>query len=170
MCPLDVNVAFHEITEFDTEFWTVEVFSLLGYATVQIGSMVTNISNKLPVYIIKHTKGEVSTTLWQKQKSGILDREFTWKRHTDDYISLITENDLKYYCVGVFKKKTNGTLLITNEIQKWGNSEGVAMVVPLTHGIQHCFSSLKLCFLPKKFRLLSLTLKFWLLSITFLPG
>lgn len=68
---MDVNVAFREITEFDTEFWTVEVFPLLGYATVQIGSVLTNRSNKLPVYIIEHTRGKVSTTLWQKQISGI---------------------------------------------------------------------------------------------------
>jgi hypothetical protein len=42
------------------------------------------------------------------------------------------------------------------KIQKWGNSEGAAMMVPLTHGVQHFFSSLKLYFLSKKFRLLSL--------------
>lgn len=81
---MDVNVAFHEITEFDIEFWTVKIFLHLGYATAQISSV-----NKLPVYIIKHARGEVSTTLWH------LDRGFTWKGHTDDYISLITENDLK---------------------------------------------------------------------------
>ena len=91
---MDVNVAFHEITEFDTEFWTVEVFPLLGYATAQIGSVLTNVSFKLPVYIIKHTRGDVSTTV-AKAKIWHLDREFTWKGHTDDYISLITENDLK---------------------------------------------------------------------------
>jgi hypothetical protein len=68
---MDANVAFHEITEFDTEFWTVEIFPLMGCATAQIGSVLTNISKKLPVYIIKHTTGEVSTKLWQKQKSGI---------------------------------------------------------------------------------------------------
>jgi len=60
----------------------------------------------------------------------------------------------------------NGMLFITNKIQR--NTKITLkvqpMVVPLTHGIQHCFSSLKLYFLSKKFRLLSLTLRFWLMS------
>jgi hypothetical protein len=82
---MDVNVTFHEITEFDAEFWTVEVFSLLGYATAQIGSVLTNISNKLPVYIIKHTRGEGLNHTVAKAKVWHLDREFTWKGHTDEY-------------------------------------------------------------------------------------
>ena len=36
---MDVNVAFHEITEFDIEFWTVKIFLHLGYATAQISSV-----------------------------------------------------------------------------------------------------------------------------------
>jgi len=80
---MDLNVAFHEITKFDTEFGTVEVFPLLGYATVQIGNVLTNISNKLPVYIIKHTRGDISTTLWQQQKSGI------WKEYLPEKVILM---------------------------------------------------------------------------------
>lgn len=72
----------------------------------------------------------------------------------------------KQYTMACYSSQTE----YKKKIRKWGNSEGAAMVVPLTHGIQHCFSSLKLYFLSKKFRLLSLTLRFWLLSITFLPG
>jgi len=72
---MDVNVAFHEITEFDIEFSTVEVFPLLGYATAQIGSVNKHtVSNKLPVCIIKHTRGEVSTTLRQKQNLAFAQR------------------------------------------------------------------------------------------------
>jgi len=45
----------------------------------------------------------------------------------------------KQYTMACYSSQTK-----YKHIQKWGNSEGAAMVVPLTLGIQHCFSSLKL--------------------------
>jgi len=79
MCPVDVNVAVHEMTEFDTGFRTVEVFPHLRYSTAHMDSVLPNISNKLPVCIIKHTRGEVSTTLLQNKKSGIWTEDITEK-------------------------------------------------------------------------------------------
>jgi len=62
-------------------------------------------------------------------------------------------------------------LFITNK-QKYKNKAIVKVQQwwCLSHMEFSTFSSLKLYFLSKKFRLLSLTLRFWLLSITFLPG
>ena len=122
---------------------------MIFYLYVDIWKIKKCMSSQNKCWQLIHVKGAYNVCSVHAPVPDKHDKECPWWNYCV----------AKLYTIACYSSQTK-----YKKIQKWGNSEGAAMVVPLTHGIQHCFSSLKLYFLSKKFRLLSLTLRFWLLS------